>query len=61
VVTPPNLLKLFGGVTVIAFENLSRTASLCGFQKSLEFLSLCDHINSLMTIVLLDCLFTSHL
>jgi hypothetical protein len=41
--------------SVIAFENLSRIVSLCDFQKYLEFLGLCDHIDSLMAIVHLDC------
>jgi hypothetical protein len=34
--------------SVIAFENLSKIVSLCGFQKYLEFLGLGYHINSLM-------------
>jgi hypothetical protein len=36
--------------SIIGFENPSRIASLCGFLKYLEFLSLCDHVNSLMAI-----------
>jgi hypothetical protein len=46
--------------SVIAFENSSRIVSLCGFQKDLEFLGLCDHINSLMAIVHFDCVLASH-
>jgi hypothetical protein len=46
--------------SVIAFENLSRIFSLYGFQKYLEFLGLCDHIDSLMAIVHFDCLSASH-
>jgi hypothetical protein len=54
------MLKTSEWSSVIAFENLSRIVSLYGFKKYLEFLGLCDHIDSLMAIVHFDCLLASH-
>jgi hypothetical protein len=46
--------------SIIAFENLFRIVTLYVFSKYLEFLDLCDHVNSLMAIIHLDHLFASH-
>jgi hypothetical protein len=46
--------------SIIAFKNPSSIASLCGFLKYLEFLGLCDHVDSHMAIVLFNCLLASH-
>jgi hypothetical protein len=46
--------------SVIAFEKQYRIVSLCGFQKYLKFLGLCDQIDSLMDIVHFDYLLASH-
>jgi hypothetical protein len=54
------MLKTSKCSSVIAFENPSKIGSLCGFSKYLEFLVLCDHANSLMAIVLFDCLLARH-
>jgi hypothetical protein len=53
-------LKISECSRVIAFKNLSRIVSLCGFSKYLKFLRLFDHVNSIMAIVHFDCLLASH-